>query len=51
MKLKYETDLAKLTAQMRRYEIQSRSLEQALEQKTKECEQLAAIYDEMVGKV
>lgn len=51
MKAKYESEITKLTAQMRRYEIKSHSLEQALQQKTKECEQLAVIYDEMIGTV
>lgn len=51
MKKNYEAEIARVTAQMKRYEIKSNSLMEALQQKSKECEQLTAVYDEMIGKV
>lgn len=51
MKKNYEAEIARITAQMKRYEIKSNSLTEALQQKSKECEQLTAVYDEMIGKV
>lgn len=51
MKKKSDDEIARLTAQLRVFEIKNNSLSEALQQKTKECEQLSAVYDEMNDKL
>lgn len=51
MKKQHEQEMARLTAQLKRYEIKNNSLMEALQQKSKECEQLSAVCDEFIGNV
>ncbi|KAL3289464.1 hypothetical protein HHI36_022887 [Cryptolaemus montrouzieri] len=49
-KEKYDSEVTKLNAIIKRLEIKSAALETSLEQKTKECIALAALCDEVTGK-
>jgi predicted RNase H-like nuclease (RuvC/YqgF family) len=46
-----ESDMAALQATLRKAEMQAQSLEQTVEQKTKENRELTAICDELISKV
>lgn len=48
---RYQMELHKLSAIIKRLEIKNSSLANALEQKTKECGELAALCDEVTGRV
>ncbi|XP_022902245.1 transforming acidic coiled-coil-containing protein 1 [Onthophagus taurus] len=48
---RYQGELHKLSAIVKRLEIKNSSLANALEQKTKECAELAALCDEVTGRV
>lgn len=50
VKEKYESELNKLNAIIRRLEIKTAALETSLDQKTHECTALAALCDEVTGK-
>lgn len=47
---KYEMDINKLKAIIKRLEIKCSSLEVSLQQKTEECAALSALCDEVTGK-
>ncbi|KAJ8945613.1 hypothetical protein NQ314_009141 [Rhamnusium bicolor] len=47
---KYEMDINKLKAIIKRLEIKCGSLEVSLQQKTEECAALSALCDEVTGK-
>lgn len=47
----YQTEIHKFTAIIKRLEIKNSSLTELLDQKTKECSALAALCDEVTGKV
>ncbi|KAK9890204.1 hypothetical protein WA026_010314 [Henosepilachna vigintioctopunctata] len=47
---KYDSEVNKLNAIIKRLEIKSAALETSLDQKTKECTALAALCDEVTGK-
>ncbi|XP_050305264.1 uncharacterized protein LOC126742577 isoform X2 [Anthonomus grandis grandis] len=49
-KRKYNMDIGKLHAQVKRLEIKASSLEVALKQKTDECQALAALCDDITGR-
>ncbi|KAK5639321.1 hypothetical protein RI129_011813 [Pyrocoelia pectoralis] len=48
---KYEAEIHKLTAVVKRLEIKVSSLEDSLDQKVKECSSLSALCDEFTGKM
>lgn len=50
MREDYDQEITKLNAVIRRQEIKITSLEELIEQKTKECSALAALCDEVTGK-
>lgn len=47
----YETEIIKLNTIIKRLDIKNDSLVEALDQKIKECTSMAALFDEMTGKV
>lgn len=47
----HEAEVAKYNALIKRLEIKNESTVQALDQKTKECSSMAALFDEMAGKM
>lgn len=51
MREQYMSEVHKLSAIIKRLEIKNASLADSLEQKTKECSALAALCDEVTGKV
>lgn len=51
MREQYDSEIHKLTAIVKRLEIKNASLTDSLDQKNKECSALAALCDEVTGKV
>ncbi|KAF5285279.1 hypothetical protein FQR65_LT13293 [Abscondita terminalis] len=51
MREQYDSEIHKLTAIVKRLEIKNASLTNSLDQKNKECSALAALCDEVTGKV
>lgn len=47
----HEAEVARFNALIKRLEIKHESTVQALDQKTKECSSMAALFDEMTGKM
>lgn len=47
----YEAEITKLTTIIKRQDIKNKSLVEALDQKIKECSSMAALFDEMTGKI
>lgn len=50
-RMSHEAEVAKYNALIKRLEIKQESTMQALDQKTKECSSMAALFDEMAGKM
>lgn len=48
---KYEDEVLRLTATLKRLELKTASLKSAVDQKNKENEELSRIFDDIVGKV
>lgn len=51
MRRTHQAELAKMNAMLKKSEVKSTSLEESLEQKTKENQELASICDELISKV
>lgn len=51
MRDSYEAEITKLTTIIKRQDIKNKSLVEALDQKIKECSSMAALFDEMTGKI
>lgn len=51
MRRSHKAEIDKMRAMLRKAEVQVKSLEEAMERKLKENQELTAICDELIGKV